>query len=129
MGNKYKYSWQPCASFNYFPFYVQDVDRLFTVLALSLISSIRALQILFNNMSSQLSLQAFFFLFFFAWIMVSKSLLGVWVALDILLLAAGIVTLALSIVWRGPNILTNMVLSTADLNGTILLPDETRKKA
>lgn len=61
--------------------------------------------------------------------MVSKSLLGVWVALDILLLAAGIVTLALSIVWRGPNILTNMVLSTADLNGTILLPDETRKKA
>ncbi|KAF8803605.1 tetraspanin Pls1 family [Phlegmacium glaucopus] len=53
--------------------------------------------------------------------MVSKTLMGVWVALDILLLAAGVLTLALSIVWRAPNILMNMVLSSADLMaGTIL---------
>jgi len=53
--------------------------------------------------------------------MVSKTLMGVWVALDILLLAAGVLTLALSIVWRAPNILINMVLSSADLKaGTIL---------
>jgi hypothetical protein len=52
--------------------------------------------------------------------MVSKTLVGVWVVLDILLLAAGVLTLALSIVWRAPNILINMVLSSADLNGTIL---------
>jgi hypothetical protein len=53
--------------------------------------------------------------------MVSKALIGVWLALDVLLLAAGAVTLALSIVWRTPNILMNMVLSSADLTaGTVL---------
>jgi len=53
--------------------------------------------------------------------MVSKVLIGVWVALDVLLLAAGVVALALSIVWRTPNILMNMVLSSADLTaGTVL---------
>ncbi|KAJ3501297.1 hypothetical protein NLJ89_g9402 [Agrocybe chaxingu] len=53
--------------------------------------------------------------------MVSKRLMGVWVGLDILLLAAGAVALALSIVWRAPNVLMNMVLSNADLTaGTIL---------
>jgi len=53
--------------------------------------------------------------------MVSKVLLGVWAALDVLLLAAGAVALALSIVWRAPNILMNMVLSPADLTaGTVL---------
>lgn len=52
--------------------------------------------------------------------MVSKALMGVWVALDILLLAACVLTLALSVVWRAPNILINMVLSSAALNGTIL---------
>lgn len=47
--------------------------------------------------------------------------MGVWVALDVLLLVAGIVALALSIVWRAPNILMNMVLSSADLTaGTVL---------
>lgn len=49
--------------------------------------------------------------------MVSKVLMGVWSALDVLLLAAGVVALALSIVWRAPNILMNMVLSSADLTG------------
>ena len=52
--------------------------------------------------------------------MVSKALMGVWVALDFLLLAACVLTLALSVVWRAPNILINMVLSSAALNGTIL---------
>jgi len=49
--------------------------------------------------------------------MVSKVLMGVWAAVDVLLLAAGVVALALSIVWRAPNILMNMVLSSADLTG------------
>jgi ABC-type multidrug transport system permease subunit len=52
--------------------------------------------------------------------MVSKALMGVWVALDTLLLAASVLTLGLSVVWRAPNILINMVLSSAGLNGTIL---------
>lgn len=53
--------------------------------------------------------------------MVSKSLMGVWVALDVLLLLAGVLSVALSIVWRAPNILMNMVLSPADLTaGTVL---------
>lgn len=47
--------------------------------------------------------------------------MGVWAALDILLLAAGVISLILSLVWRAPNILMNMVLSSADLTaGTIL---------
>lgn len=49
--------------------------------------------------------------------MVSRTLMGVWAALNFLLLVAGAVTLALSIVWRGPNLLMNMVLSDADLTG------------
>ena len=51
--------------------------------------------------------------------MVSKALMGVWFALDILLLGASVLTLALSVVWRAPNILINMVLSSAALNGAI----------
>lgn len=46
--------------------------------------------------------------------------MGVWATFSFLLLAAGIVSLALSIVWRRPNILMNMVLSTADLTGIFL---------
>ncbi|KAF8964125.1 tetraspanin Pls1 family [Flammula alnicola] len=53
--------------------------------------------------------------------MVSRKLMGVWVALDFSLLAAGAITLAFSIVWRRPDILMNMVVSSADLTaGTIL---------
>lgn len=45
----------------------------------------------------------------------------VWGALDFLLLAAGAVAIALSVVWRQPNILMNMVLSDKELTaGTIL---------
>jgi len=47
--------------------------------------------------------------------------MGVWAFLDFLLLAAGAVTVALSMVWRSPNILVNMVFSDADLTaGTVL---------
>jgi hypothetical protein len=53
--------------------------------------------------------------------MVSKKLMGVWAVLDFTLLAAGIVALVLSLMWRAPNILMNMVLSNADLTaGTVL---------
>lgn len=44
-----------------------------------------------------------------------------WAVLDFCLLASGAIALALSIVWRAPNILMNMILSNADLTaGTIL---------
>jgi hypothetical protein len=53
--------------------------------------------------------------------MVSRKLMGVWAALDFLLLIAGAVALSLSLIWRAPNTLMNMVLSPADLTaGTIL---------
>lgn len=52
--------------------------------------------------------------------MVSRVLMGVWATLSFLLLVAGAVSLALSIVWRRPNILMNMVLSTADLTGVFI---------
>lgn len=49
--------------------------------------------------------------------MVSKKLMGVWAFLDFCLLAAGIVALVLSIVWRKTDVMMNMVLSNADLTG------------
>jgi len=53
--------------------------------------------------------------------MVSRKLMGVWAALDFLLLIAGAVALSLSLIWRAPNTLMNMILSPADLTaGTIL---------
>ncbi|KAF8630422.1 hypothetical protein AX15_002970 [Amanita polypyramis BW_CC] len=53
--------------------------------------------------------------------MVSRVLLGIWTAFDFLLMAAGIVSLVLSMVWRAPDVLRNMVLSPADLiAGTVL---------
>jgi len=47
--------------------------------------------------------------------------MGVWVFLDFCLLAAGAVALALSIVWRAPNVLMNMVFSDADLTAGMIL--------
>lgn len=47
--------------------------------------------------------------------------MGIWVALDFFLLAAGGISVALSIVWRAPNILMNMVLSEADLTAGLIL--------
>jgi hypothetical protein len=43
--------------------------------------------------------------------------MGVWAFFDLMLLAAGAVSIALSIVWQEPNLLMNMVLSKADLTG------------
>jgi len=42
--------------------------------------------------------------------MVSKGLMATWAFIDFLLLAAGGMSIALSIVWRAPNILMNMAL-------------------
>jgi len=53
--------------------------------------------------------------------MPSKQLMGTWVFFDIMLLAAGVVTVALSIVWGQPNIMLNMVFSKADLTGGMVL--------
>jgi len=47
--------------------------------------------------------------------MVSRRLLGVWAFFDFALLGAGGVALALSIIWRAPNILMNMVFSDSIL--------------
>ena len=52
--------------------------------------------------------------------MVSRALLGLWAAFDFLLLAAGALSISLSIVWRAPNVLMNMVLSPSDLTGRSL---------
>jgi len=47
--------------------------------------------------------------------MVSRRLLGVWVFFDFCLLAAGGIALALSIIWRAPNVMMNMVFSDSIL--------------
>jgi len=53
--------------------------------------------------------------------MVSKKLMGVWLALDALLLISGLVSLVLSQIWRVPDAIMRMVLSRADLTaGTML---------
>jgi len=53
--------------------------------------------------------------------MVSRTLMGVWTALDVLLLGCGVLALVLSMVWKAPNVLMNMVLSEADLTGALWL--------
>jgi len=53
--------------------------------------------------------------------MVSRKLIGVWAALDFLLLAAGAVCLALSLVWRADNTLLNIVLTPAYLTTGMIL--------
>jgi len=45
----------------------------------------------------------------------------VWGVLDILLLAAGVASIVLSIVWKAPNVLMNMVLSEVDLTAGLVL--------
>jgi len=53
--------------------------------------------------------------------MVSKRLMFTWAFFDICLLAAGSVTLALSFLWRQPNLLLNLTFSSFDLTtGTVL---------
>ncbi|KAG7086744.1 hypothetical protein E1B28_002677 [Marasmius oreades] len=53
--------------------------------------------------------------------MVSKGLMAAWTFLDACLLVAGAVSIALSFVWRKPDILMNMVLSNADLTAGLIL--------
>ncbi|TFK55019.1 tetraspanin Pls1 family [Heliocybe sulcata] len=53
--------------------------------------------------------------------MVSKKLMGVWAFVDFCLLVAGVISIAVSIVWKAPNLLLNMVFSKGDLTaGTVL---------
>ncbi|EAU88382.1 tetraspanin [Coprinopsis cinerea okayama7 len=53
--------------------------------------------------------------------MVSRKLMAAYAFFDVCLLAAGIVALVLSITWRAPDVLMNMVLSNSELTaGTIL---------
>lgn len=47
--------------------------------------------------------------------------MGVWAFFDFCLLAAGAVALSLSIVWRAPNLLVNMVFSEQDLTAGVVL--------
>lgn len=53
--------------------------------------------------------------------MVSRKLMACWAFIDFCLLAAGVVALALSIVWRAPNLLMNMVVSDSDLTAGMVL--------
>ncbi|KAJ7090218.1 tetraspanin Pls1 family [Mycena belliarum] len=53
--------------------------------------------------------------------MVSKGLMGAWAFIDFLLLAGGGMSIALSIVWRAPNILMNMALSPEFLTGGMVV--------
>jgi len=53
--------------------------------------------------------------------MVSKCLMLAWCFFDACLLAAGLVTLVLSFVWRQPNLLLNLTFSSFDLTGGTVL--------
>ncbi|KAJ7702388.1 tetraspanin Pls1 family [Mycena rosella] len=53
--------------------------------------------------------------------MVSKGLMGAWAFIDLLLLGAGGMSIALSIVWRAPSILMNMALSSEFLTAGMVV--------
>jgi len=53
--------------------------------------------------------------------MVSRKLLGIWAGLDFLLLVAGAVTIALSVVWKAENLMLNLVLTPNYLTAGIVL--------
>lgn len=53
--------------------------------------------------------------------MVSRKLMGAWAFIDFLLLAAGGLALALSIVWRAPNALMNIVVTNDFLTAGMIL--------
>jgi len=53
--------------------------------------------------------------------MPSKKLMGSWVFVDFALLVAGVMTLVLSIIWRGNNILRNMVITPQFLDAGLYL--------
>ena len=49
--------------------------------------------------------------------MVSKALMACFAFVDAWLLAAGVLSLVMSLVWRAPNLLLNFTISNADLTG------------
>jgi len=53
--------------------------------------------------------------------MVSKRLMGCWAFVDAWLLAAGILSLVMSFVWRAPNLMLNLTLSHDQLTGGTVL--------
>jgi len=53
--------------------------------------------------------------------MPSKKLLGAWAFVDFFLLAAGVITLVLSIMWKEPDLLRNLVLSDHYLTAGLAL--------
>lgn len=53
--------------------------------------------------------------------MVSRKLMGVWAFLDFCLLLSGALAVAFSIIWRKPDVLTNMIISGADLTAGLAL--------
>jgi hypothetical protein len=53
--------------------------------------------------------------------MLFKRLMLTWSFFDFCLLAAGTISLVLSIIWREPNLLLNLTFSTADLTGGTVL--------
>jgi hypothetical protein len=53
--------------------------------------------------------------------MVSKRLLGLWAFIDFTLLVCGVVAVVLSIVWRAPSVLMNMLFTSAYLNAGLAL--------
>jgi hypothetical protein len=52
--------------------------------------------------------------------MVSRGLMAVWSVLDVALLGAGVFALAMSIVWRAPDLLLNLVVTDNNLSGKVL---------
>lgn len=53
--------------------------------------------------------------------MVSKGLIAVWGVLDFLMLAAGGATIALSVLFKAPNPIRNLVLTDFDLTCACLI--------
>lgn len=49
----------------------------------------------------------------------SKKLKGVWAFVDACLLVAGVLTLVVSIVWRTPDLIRDLIISKADLTGAL----------
>lgn len=49
----------------------------------------------------------------------SKKLMGVWAFVDTCLLVAGILTLVVSIVWRTPDLIRDLIISKSDLMGAL----------
>lgn len=49
--------------------------------------------------------------------MVSKKLMAFWAFVDVWLLAAGVLSIVMSLVWRAKNLMMNFTLDNADLTG------------